>query len=119
MKRVLKRSLAGLLLIAFTAFAWAFFSPRPPLTIDPETLAGDGATVNYCTLPALDGQGLQAKDIPKGNTPGCAYDHFPFPFWKRATNPLALTPPICAACGKRSAESLGTWSVSSNAAVGW
>ena len=88
MKRVLKRGLAGLLLIAFTAFAWAFFSPRPPLTIDPETLAGEGAALNYCTLPDLNGQGLRAEDIPKGNTPGCAYDHFPLPILRDCREPL-------------------------------
>ncbi len=88
MKRVLKRGLAGLLLIAFTAFAWAFFSPRPPLTIDPETLAGEGAALNYCTLTDLNGQGLRAEDIPKGNTPGCAYDHFPLPILRDCREPL-------------------------------
>ncbi len=34
-------------------FLFMYFSPRPPLTIDPATLAGDGSAVNYCALPAL------------------------------------------------------------------
>ena len=46
-------------------FWLAYLSPRPPLTIDPETLAGDGSTLNYCELPALDSTGLLAMDIPK------------------------------------------------------
>ena len=113
MSRLIKGFLGGFLLLALLAFSFAFLSPRPPLTINPETLAGDGAALNYCELPLLDGQGLLAQDIPKGNTPGCAYDHFPLPVLEACHEPLSPTPPICAACGKRSAESLGTWSVSS------
>lgn len=29
-----------------------------------------------------------AADIPKGNTPGCAYDHFPLPVLAQCTEPL-------------------------------
>ncbi len=65
-----------------------FFSQRPPLTTDPATLAGDGSAINYCKLPALDGSGKLAKDIPKGNTPGCSYDHFPLPILAECTEPL-------------------------------
>lgn len=80
-------SVIGLSLI-LGLFWLAYLSPRPPLTIDPETLAGDGSALNYCQLPALDGEGLMAKDIPKGNTPGCAYDHFPLPILRDCTEPL-------------------------------
>jgi len=77
--------LLGVLLFVF----WlAFFSPRPPLTIDPATLAGDGSTLNYCDLPKLDGSGKLAADIPKGNTPGCGYSHFPLPILAQCTEPL-------------------------------
>lgn len=39
----------GLLLgLVLSVFWLAFFSPRPPLTIDPATLAGDGSALNYC-----------------------------------------------------------------------
>jgi len=70
-------------------FFWlAFFSPRPPLTTDPATLAGDGSTLNYCELPALDGSGKVAAEIPKGNTPGCGYSHFPLPILAGCTEPL-------------------------------
>ena len=77
--------LAALLLIAF----WAIFlSPRPPLTTDPATLAGDGSTVDYCDLPLLDASGKLAADIPKGNTPGCSYTHFPMPILAECTEPI-------------------------------
>jgi len=69
-------------------FYLAFFSSRPPLTIDPATLAGDGSTINYCALPALDGSGKLAAQIPKGNTPGCGYTHFPAPILAECTEPL-------------------------------
>ena len=70
-------------------FWLAYLSSRPPLTIDPETLAGDGSTINYCNLPTLDGSGLTAADIPKGNTPGCAYEQFPLPVLRQCTEPLS------------------------------
>ena len=76
----------GLVLAA--AFAFVFFSPRPPLTTDPATLAGDGSAINYCELPLLDGRGKLAADIPKGNTPGCSYTHFPLPILADCTEPL-------------------------------
>ncbi|MEM7218677.1 MAG: hypothetical protein AAF515_09950 [Pseudomonadota bacterium] len=83
--------LSGLLiLLALLAFAFwlAFFSARPPLTIDPAVLAGDGSTIDYCDLAALDGSGKVAAEIPKGNTPGCGYDHFPLPVLAACTEPL-------------------------------
>jgi len=69
-------------------FWLAFFSPRPPLAIDPATLAGDGSAIDYCELPALDGSGRRAAQIPKANTPGCAYSHFPLPVLAGCTEPL-------------------------------
>jgi len=81
--------ISGTLLVLFLFLFWlAFFSPRPPLTIDPETLAGDGSTINYCEMPKLDGSGKMAVGIAKGNTPGCAYDHFPLPVLAGCTEPL-------------------------------
>ena len=84
-----------LLRIAFTlvllllALVWlAFFSARPPLTIEPAILAGDGSAINYCDLPVLDGSGKRAADIAKGNTPGCGYSHFPLPVLAQWTEPL-------------------------------
>lgn len=88
----MKKLLLAILLVPtglFLLLFWlAYFSPRPPLTIDPATLAGDGSTINYCDLPPLDGSGRMAADIPKGNTPGCAYAHFPLPVLAGCTEPL-------------------------------
>ena len=80
---------ATVLVVGVLLAFWAlFFSPRPPVTTDPATLAGDGSTVDYCELPALDGSGKLAADIPKGNTPGCSYAHFPLPILAECTEPL-------------------------------
>lgn len=88
MKKILRRSLVALLLLVLLAFWALFFSPRPPLTTDPATLAGDGSVINYCELPELDGSGKRAAEIPKGNTPGCGYSHFPLPILADCTEPL-------------------------------
>jgi hypothetical protein len=80
--------MAGLAMIFLAGFWLAFFSPRPPLTTDAATLAGDGSLIDYCRLPALDGTGKRASEIPKGNTPGCAYTHFPLPILAQCTQPL-------------------------------
>ena len=80
--------LAILSLLFLMAFWLAFFSPRPPLTTDATTLAGDGSKLDYCRSPKLDGTGKRASEIPKGNTPGCAYEHFPLPILADCTQPL-------------------------------
>ena len=84
----LSRIFIVLVLLVAAAFWQAFFSARPPLTTDPATLAGDGSTLDYCVLPKLVGSGMMAKDIPKGNTPNCAYEHFPLPILAGCTEPL-------------------------------
>ena len=92
MKRTLHflAGVATLLVLLFGVGFWAmFFSERPPLETDPQTLAGDGSKLNYCELPVLDGSGKLAAGIPKGNTPGCGYDHFPLPILAECTEPLA------------------------------
>ena len=78
-----------LLVLSGVAFWGIFFSPRPPLMTDPATLAGDGSLLDYCELPTLDGQGKRAAEIPKGNTPGCSYEHFPLPILAECREPLA------------------------------
>ena len=91
MKRVVRFFVgaAALLVLLFGVGFWVmFFSERPPLTIDPATLAGDGSTLNYCEMPLLDGSGKLAAEIPKGNTPGCSYEHFPLPVLPECTEPL-------------------------------
>jgi hypothetical protein len=86
--RLILRALLGLALGIVALVCFVFFSPRPALTIDPAVLAGDGSLVDYCDLPVLDGSGKRASDIPKGNTPGCGYDHFPLPVLADCTEPL-------------------------------
>lgn len=81
--------IAGAIVIFFAGAFWLlFFSARPAVTTDPATLAGDGSTIDYCVQPELDGSGKVAADIPKGNTPGCRYDHFPLPILAGCTEPL-------------------------------
>ena len=97
-----------------------FFSERPENQIDPFTLAGDGSALNYCELPPLDGSGKLAVDIPKGNTPGCSYEHFPLPILRECTEPLRLTQTTLEACGLVSrAATQGTLSALSNVVSEW
>ena len=79
----------GLLCLSLFGFWLGYFSSRPPLTTDPATLAGDGSALNYCDLPLLDGSGKMSADIPKGNTPGCGYAHFPLPILAQCRQPLS------------------------------
>ena len=88
MKKWIFRIVLLVAALFLAAFYQIFFSSRPPLTIDPATLSGDGSAINYCDLPELDGSGKMAADIPKGNTPGCSYSHFPLPILAECTEPL-------------------------------
>jgi hypothetical protein len=89
MKKLLLGLLGTIVLLFVVAFWAVFFSARPENRTDPATLAGDGSVLNYCELPLLDGSGKLAAQIPKGNTPGCAYDHFPLPILAGCTEPLS------------------------------
>ena len=89
MKTLLIRLAVSFTLLILFAFCVLFLSPRSPVTTDPATLAGDGSLVNYCDLPKLDGNGKMAANIPKGNTPGCSYTHFPLPILAECKEPLA------------------------------
>ena len=89
MKKKLFFVLLGVIVCFLLFVFWlGYFSSRPPLTTDPATLQGDGSVLNYCDLPELDGSGLLAADIPKGNTPNCGYTHFPLPILAQCTEPL-------------------------------
>jgi len=88
MRKWVIRMLGGLALALMGAFWLAFLSDRPALMTDPAIFAGDGSSINYCQLPELDGSGKMAMDIPKGNTPGCGYEHFPLPILAGCTEPL-------------------------------
>ena len=83
-------SLGGLLAALIACLLiYAFALPRPPDTTDPEIFLQDGATVDYCDLPVLDGSGKTADDIPKAYTPGCGYSRTPMPILADCTEPLA------------------------------
>ncbi len=88
MKKLLSLAVFLALCLALFLFWLAFFSSRPALTTDPATLHGDGSVINYCTLPELGGPGKSAAEIPKGNTPGCGYSHFPLPILAQCTEAL-------------------------------
>jgi len=91
MQNILKWTgrIVGLFALFFIVLFWfLFFSPRPPLTTDPAVFASDGAALDYCALPTLDGSGKKAGDIAKGNTPGCGYETFPMPILAECTEPL-------------------------------
>jgi hypothetical protein len=88
MMKWLVRILLSIAVLFLAAFWQLYFSSRPPLTTDPATLAGDGVSVDYCDQPVLDSSGKMSADIPKGNTPGCGYDHFPLPILAECTEPL-------------------------------
>lgn len=88
MTKWLLRIVLSVLVLFLAGFWQMYFSSRPPLTTHPATLAGDGSTLDYCVLPELDGSGKKAADIPKGNTPGCGYSHFPLPILADCTEPL-------------------------------
>ena len=82
-------SLALFILAMVVVIFWLlFFSGRPVNQIEPATLTGDGSVLDYCELPILDSSGKLAIDIPKGNTPGCSYEHFPLPILRDCTEPL-------------------------------
>ena len=87
-KWVLRIAMTFVVLV-IAGFWQLFFSSRPVLTTDPAVLAGDGSSIDYCELPVLDGSRKTAVEIPKANTPGCAYDHFPLPILAQCTEPLA------------------------------
>ncbi len=81
--------LAYLVLIAAAILVTIYAYPRPADTTEPGVLAGEGAAVDYCTLPELSGLAVRADDIPKAYTPGCGFDAFPLPVLARCTEPLS------------------------------
>jgi len=89
---MIRKLLAAIVVVPLCLFLFLFWlgylSSRPPLTTDPATLAGDGSAPNYCDLPKLDDSGKLALDLPKGNTPGCGYSHFPSPILAQCTESL-------------------------------
>jgi hypothetical protein len=88
-KAIILNVLVVFILLIMISFWQLYFSSRPPMATEAITLEGDGSLIDYCQLPDLIGNGLMARDIPKGNTPECAYDHFPLPILAQCTEPLS------------------------------
>lgn len=63
--------------------------PRPDDTTDRAIFVQDGASVDYCDLPTLTGDGIAADDVPKAYTPGCGWELFPMPILAACTEPLS------------------------------
>ena len=89
MKTVLAYCLLGLLLILSAALVYLMLWPRPHDTTAPWVFSGDGAALNYCDLPELDGIGSSADDIPKAYTPNCGYTQMPMPVLQECREPLS------------------------------
>ena len=87
--KVTKIFLVGLMLVMAVLLSYAFLMPRPVDTTDKSIFGGNGRNLNYCELPALDGSGKNANDIPKAYTPGCALEDVPLPILAECTEPLA------------------------------
>lgn len=81
--------LVGASLSAVSFAALLFLYPRPADTTSPSVFAGDGADLDYCEPPVLDGDGLLAADIPKAFTPGCGWETWPMPVLEGCAEPLA------------------------------
>ncbi len=78
---------AGVLAVPLGLIGYGYLSDHPFET-DPAVFVGDASKLNYCEMPVLDGSGKFAKDIAKGNTPGCGYERFPMPVIAECTEPL-------------------------------
>jgi len=89
MRNALRAVAAVLALLLSTFVVVLFVWPRPPDTTDTRIFEGDAGTVDHCELPALDGAGRLADDIPKAFTPGCGYERFPMPVLAECREPLA------------------------------
>ena len=88
MRWVLRAGLTALAVVLL-ALGMLFLYPRPVDTTAADVFAGDGAGLDYCELPVLDGSGLLASDIPKAYTPGCGWETWPMPVLAGCTEPLA------------------------------
>lgn len=87
--KIFLRLVLGIGLLLALAAATLFLYPRPADTTDPAVFSADGASVDYCRLPELDGMGLSAADIPKAYTPGCGWERWPMPVLAECREPLA------------------------------
>jgi len=113
--RVLIKTLWGVFIAVLLLASWliwlGWFSVRPPLTIDPETLAGDGSTLNYCALPLLDDSGSERSIFPRAIRRAAPTTTFRCRFWPSALSHCRLRPMTSAGYGAECREAMsGTWS---------
>jgi hypothetical protein len=87
--RIFVFALTALAIATGIFIAVLLWAPRPEDTTDPSIFAGDGASIDYCDMPALSGDGSKADDIPKAFTPGCGWKIFPKPILAGCTEPLS------------------------------
>ena len=79
-------------LLALVLYGVMFWWPRPLDTTESRVYAGDGAELDYCDLPVLDGNGLTSRDIPKAYSPArpkCYWERFPMPVLADCREPIA------------------------------
>ncbi len=88
MKRILLLALGFVVGVPLLFVMALLFYPRPENLTPAEVYQGDAHAIDYCDLPALDGSGLVADDVPQGHTPGCGYEKFPMPILAGCTQPL-------------------------------
>ena len=81
-KRRVGRILSVVVAIPVLLVLALFFYPRPLDETPAWVFEGDAASLDYCALPALDGSGLTAAEIPQGHTPNCGYAEFQQPILK-------------------------------------
>ena len=89
MRTALRFILLGVLLLVSCLVVFLTLWPRPTDTTEPWVFSADGAQLNYCTLPILDGQGPSADDIPKAYTPNCGFSQMPMPVLQECRQPIA------------------------------
>ncbi|HBM90090.1 MAG TPA: hypothetical protein DD437_16200, partial [Rhodobiaceae bacterium] len=89
MKKLIGFIAVFLVLVVGGLASFLFLAPRPADTTDDRIFEGDASLIDYCDLPALDGSGLNATQIPKAYTPGCGWESFPKPVLANCTEPLA------------------------------
>ena len=89
--RVIKWLLGTTGLLLLLLYGVMFWWPRPADTTEARVFTADGAQMDYCALPNLDGNGPGAADIPKAYTPAashCYYTTFPMPVLQNCREPI-------------------------------
>jgi hypothetical protein len=81
-------AVAFVLVVVAVVYYFRYLEPRPEDTTAPRVYTEDAYAVDYCELPALDGSGLTADEIPKAYTRGCPADRWPAPILQACTEPL-------------------------------